>query len=157
MRVVIDCNVLIAANRRDTTASLACSAACARQLLETANKDVLLDDTANLIWAEYKRYCNFSGQPGPGDRFFLWFVQNRWTPERVARVDVGAGEEDIEAHVPNELLGFDRSDRRWIVTYLKGGGEALYNALDSDWSENAQAISDAGIEVVELCKQDLRG
>jgi hypothetical protein len=156
VRVVIDCNVLIAANRRETTASLACSAACARRLLDAADNDVLLEDTTNLIWGEYKRYCSFSGQPGPGDRFFVWLVRNRWTPERVHRIDIGADDDEIEAHVPSALRDFDRSDRKWIVTYIGGVGEALYNALDSDWSESTKDLSDAGINVVELCPQDLR-
>jgi len=156
MRVVIDCNVLIAANRRETTVSLPCAAACAKRLQETADNDVFLEDTTNLIWEEYKRYCNFSGQPGPGDLFFLWFVRNRWTPERVQRIDIGANEDEIEAGVPEVLRAFDRSDRKWIVTYIRGVGQALYNALDSDWSESAKAISDAGINVVELCQKDLR-
>jgi hypothetical protein len=156
VRVVIDCNVLIAANRRETTASLPCSAACARRLLDTTNNDILLEDATNLIWEEYKRYCNFSGQPGPGDRFFVWLVRNRWTPERVHRIDIGAGDDEIEARVPSALRDFDRSDRKWIVTYIGGGGEALYNALDSDWSESAKDLSDAGINVVEICPRDLR-
>jgi hypothetical protein len=156
VRVVIDCNVLIAANRRETTASLSCSAACARQLLDTTDNDVLLEDRTALIWEEYKRYCNFSGQPGPGDRFFLWFVRNRWTPERVHQVDIGADDDEIEAHIPDPLRNFDRSDRKWIVTYMHGAGEALYNALDSDWSESAKELSDAGVNVVELCPNDLR-
>jgi hypothetical protein len=88
MRAVIDCNVLIAANRRGTNASLACSAACARQLLESSSSDTILEDTSDLILSEYKTYCNFSGQPGAGDRFFYWLIQNRWTPQRVTRVDI---------------------------------------------------------------------
>lgn len=156
MRVVIDCNVLIAANRREPTVRLSCAATCAKQLLVTADKDLLLEDTTNLIWEEYKRYCNFSGQPGPGDFFFRWFVRNRWTPQRVQRIDIGANDDEVEARVPEILQDFDRADRKWIVTYIHGAGDALYNALDSDWSESAEAISDAGVNVVELCQKDLR-
>jgi hypothetical protein len=156
VRVVIDCNVLIAANRRETTASLSCSAACARRLLDATDNDVILEDTKNLIWAEYKRYCNFSGQPGPGDQFFLWFVRNRWTPERVQQIDIGSNEEEIEVHIPSTLRKFDRSDLKWVATYICGDGEALYNALDSDWSESAKELSDAGLNVIELCPRDLR-
>jgi hypothetical protein len=156
MRVVIDCNVLIAANNRGTTASRACSAACARLLLDTVDNYVLLEDTANLIWEEYKRYCNFSGQPGPGDRFFRWFTQNRWTPGRIERIEIGSDENEIEARIPDSLRDFDRADRKWIATYISGGGQALYNALDSDWSESANALRDEGINVVELCPRDIR-
>ncbi len=89
MRVVIDCNVLIAAN-------LECRASCARTLLA-----------------------------------------------------------EITGHLPPGLSNFDRSDRKWIATYILGDGEVLYNALDSDWRNDANAISETGINVVELCSSDL--
>ncbi len=149
MRVVIDSNVIIAANRRETTASIQCSAACARRLLDAIENDLILEDTADLIWAEYKRAANFSGQPGAGDRFFELFARNRWTPSRVKRVDIGTNDEDVADRIPPGLRTFDRSDQKWIATYIHGDGDVLYNALDSDWSESAEAISDEGIKVVE--------
>ena len=93
MRVVIDCNVLIAANAREAPPSAECRASCARQLLTTSEQDVLLEDASNLIFAEYKLYCSFSGQPGPGDRFFRWFLQNRYTEARVQQIEIGENED----------------------------------------------------------------
>jgi len=43
------------------------------------------------------------------------------------------------------FISFDRSDLKWAATYICGGGEALYNALDSDWKESAKELSDAEI------------
>src|SRR6478609_6105351 len=67
LRVVIDANVLIAANRRDTHVTAQCAAACGRALLATTRnaEHRVLEDAAHAIFAEYKRYCEFSGQPGP--------------------------------------------------------------------------------------------
>jgi hypothetical protein len=151
VNVVIDANVLIAANRRDTHADLACAAACARVLLDAADGHVVLEDTSDLAWAEYKNYCNFSGQPGPGDRFFVWFARNRWTPGRVRRVDIGKDHEEMRESLPADLRAFDLSDHKWIAIYMGGDGKVLYNALDSDWSEHADALLKAGINVTELC------
>ena len=57
--------------------------------------------------------------------------------------------------MPPSLKGFDRSDHKWVATYLLGSGEVLYNALDSDWRNDAKLISDAGVNVTELCPADL--
>lgn len=151
MRVVIDTNVLIAANQRATHATSACAAACAQLLRRAHGGDVLLEDTANLVFDEYRRYLRPSGQPGPGDWFFRWYLENRWSAARVAQIDVGGDSATVSAHVPIALQSMDRSDHKWIAIYLIGKGQALYNALDSDWSEHARAFRDAAVCVVELC------
>lgn len=152
MRTVIDANVLIVANRPVSGADAACIAAAATALLETQQEHVLLEDTADLILAEYKRYCSFSGQPGPGDRFFVWFMRNRWTKAHVVRVDVGGTEAEVTHVLPPDLRALDRSDHKWVAVYLAGAGEALFNAVDSDYREQAPALAAAGVSVVELCE-----
>lgn len=156
MNIVIDSNVLVAANRRHTHADVACAAACARLLLDAANGETVLEDTRDLIWVEYKNKCNFSGQPGAGDRFFAWYVRNRWTPARVRRVDIGSDDDAVIECLPASLRKFDNDDHKWIAVYIKGSGDRIFNALDSDWAEYAQAMADANVFVSELCPQHIK-
>jgi hypothetical protein len=151
VNVVVDTNVLIAANRRDTHATVACAARCARTLVEIQQQHVLLDDSELRIFNEYKKYCSFSGQPGVGDRFFRWYLQNRNTLGQVRQVDVGPDDSSMTAVLPLPLRALDPSDHKFAAVCLAGNGDRLYNATDSDWSEHSPALSDAGIQVEELC------
>ena len=147
---MIDTNVLIAANRRDTHASLPCAAASARVLLD-AQAGIVLEDTADMVLTEYKRYAHMSGQPGPGDLFLAWFMQNRATPDRVQRVDIGNDQAKVSSLVPAALQGFDRSDHKWVALYLAGSGDVVFNATDSDWAQWSDEMIANGIVVHEIC------
>lgn len=150
MRAVVDTNVLIAANQRNTHATVQVAARAAGVLLEIQQgQHILLEDTAQMILEEYKRYCNFNGQPGVADRFFMWFIKSRYVATAVSQVDVG-GPRDVTGHLPNYLQAFDKSDHKWVAVYLKGNGEVIFNSLDSDWSEHADNMLRAGINVCEL-------
>lgn len=50
------------------------------------------------------------------------------------------------------LKDFDRSDRKFVATALSCDpvGE-IFNALDSDWRNDAKALANAGALVRELC------
>jgi hypothetical protein len=150
VRAIVDTNVLIAANQRNTHATMAVAARAATVLLDIQQgKHLILQDTAGLILKEYQRYCSFSGQPGAADRFFLWFFRSQHVMSAVERVDIGTESTLIE-HLPDYLHGFDKSDHKWVAVYLVGRGDVVYNATDSDWSEHAEGMERAGIYVCEL-------
>lgn len=149
-RVVIDANVLIAANLRETHVSVSCAAASARFLLH-AQDEVILEDTAGMALAEYRRYCHMSGQPGAGDRFLQWFMRARWSAEHVARIDIGETAAEATGRIPPRLRGFDPSDHKWVALYLLGGADVIANSADSDYSEWSAAFADEGVVVRELC------
>jgi hypothetical protein len=74
---VIDSNIIIAANGKSDQANSACVENCIDVLMEvTENSSLALDDAGEIV-TEYKRYGSYSGQPGVGDRFFLWVHQNQ--------------------------------------------------------------------------------
>ena len=51
-----------------------------------------------------------------------------------------------------DVATFDRSDRKFVAVALVHGGQPpIYNAVDSDWSEHAQALARHGVRVEELC------
>lgn len=153
MNVTIDTNVLIAANARSTHASAKCASLCAQSLLDAQTHHVVLTDTADLVMNEYKTYCNFEGQPGVGDRFFLWFLKNQYSGSAVVRVDIGTGGAETTALLPRQLHSFDPSDHKWLALHLAGGGDEIWNALDSDWAEWGATIEALGICVREVCAE----
>lgn len=75
-RWVIDTNVPIAANIPiDSSVSRkTVSPWCVEQAVEflcsLSRKDCILLDSCDEILDEYRRHLKYSGQPGPGDRFF---------------------------------------------------------------------------------------
>lgn len=152
MRAVVDTNVLIAANGRNTHADLGTIANCSVVLADIQRgAHLLLDDAHDLILREYKNYCHFSGQPGVADRFFLWYIRARFTPTSVARISL-SDPNDVAVDLPAELHAFDKSDHKWVAVYLRGEGDVIYNAMDSDWEEHAGPMRAAGINVVQLRK-----
>lgn len=106
--------------------------------------------------AEYKKYCNHSGQPGVGDRFFQQLFRNIANTNRVRVVDIGKSPDEVSNHVPESLQNFDRSDQKWIALYICGEGDVIYNATDSDYSEAKDALTAEGIVVEELCLNCIR-
>lgn len=151
MRIVIDCNVLIAANARKTHVSSECSAAAGRWLGEVIESHTMLDDLDDLAFHEYKTHCNFKGQPGVGDRFFRWYILNRAVEDKVDRINIGLTHEDHRAKIPTALHSFDPSDLKWIALYCRGSGDAIIQAGDSDYEEHGAELSSEKINVHNLC------
>lgn len=155
MNLVIDTNVAIAANGRETHASLACQFACIELLERLANsksKDIVLLDSCELILDEYKRHLNFRGQPGVGDLFYKHLHDNAHSFGSVRLIRVTPNE--IENQGFNELPAnsLDKSDRKFLVVALIGNG-TLFNALDTDWHEQVEFISGLGVSIEQLCPE----
>lgn len=155
MNVVIDTNVAIAANGRETHASLACQYACIEfleRLADSKSRDVALLDNGELILDEYKRHLKFHGQPGVGDLFFKHLHDNAHSFGNVRLIQVTPN--DIEGRGFNELPAnsLDKSDRKFLVVALIGNG-TLINALDTDWHEQIEFIRGLGVRIEQLCPE----
>jgi len=154
---VIDSNVLIAANGKSDQANDACVDRCVDVLMEVSQESSLALDDGNEILNEYSRCCNYSGQPGVGDRFFLWAQRNQHTT--CLRVPLTPHEDRGYQEFPDtqDLAKFDPSDRKFVATALGCTPTAtIYNAVDSDWSHSAPALAAVGIPVTELCPDCLK-
>lgn len=155
MPAVVDTNVPIVANQA-SGAEIACAAACAVALHEITRTGVLVIDASDLIFNEYKNHLSFAGQPGVGDYFFKWLCDNRYRPDRVARVvlredQVRAGEFAVFPEDP-ELSAFDRSDRKFVAAALSHPEKPpILNATDDDWWNNKEALERHGITVRFVC------
>ncbi len=155
-RNVVDTNVLIVANERDSLADPQCQLACI-ELLERIGEAgvVFLLDDRELIMTEYARYCSYSGAPGVGDIFFKTLYDRQYTGGAVERIAVWP--------VPDPSRGFDNlpenrfdpSDRKFLSVAKAGHGRVV-NATESDWSEHKDFVVAQGVEVTELCPHRLR-
>lgn len=147
--VIVDTNVGVVANEREAHASPDCVIACVDALEQiTAGRARLVLDDGWEVLSEYLRHMSSSGQPGPGDAFVKWALNNLANPARCERVPLapGAFPEDPD------LAAFDRSDRKFVVLALASDSRPpILNAVDSDWWHFREALGRAGVEVKFLC------
>ena len=88
MACVVDTNVLIAANRENCPqATLECQLVCVYELQSIEKNGVLVIDSEWHILKEYMRKVSSSGQPGVGDAFLKWVLQNQSNSNRCQQVD----------------------------------------------------------------------
>jgi hypothetical protein len=154
---VIDSNVLKVADGDTPQANDACVEKCIDVLLEVRHAASLALDDGGEILAEYLHERDFSGQPGVGDEFFRWAFDNQYTS--CHRILLTPHEARVYQEFPDTpgLEKFDPSDRKWIATALGCDPTAtIYNAVDSDYAEVAQALADAAIPITELCPDCLK-
>jgi hypothetical protein len=154
IRRVVDTNVCIVANGRNTNASIACRLATVEFLNLLMRRGRAVLDVGGEIQEEYRRYLRPSGQPGVGDRFFQVIMNS--APSRVERVhlqtDPATGEY-LDFPEAAGLVGFDRSDRKFAAAARKAG-VPVANAVDSDWLEHTVALTAASISVHFVCGCD---
>ena len=84
MTFVVDTNVAMAANGRETHADARCQLACVERLKSLAAGEVVAIDDRGLILHEYRGRLNLSGMPGVGD-VFLKHVFNRASCKTLGR------------------------------------------------------------------------
>jgi hypothetical protein len=148
---VVDTNVAISANGRETHADKACQLECVRTLRALVTEVVAIDE-AGAILREYARKLRWSGQPGAGDAFFKHVFNSQYDPDRVRRVPLTPSEDhgrSFEELPPNT---FDPSDRKFLAVAMVADAVVL-NATDSDWNEHRALTQRLGVEVRQLCPQ----
>jgi predicted nucleic acid-binding protein len=150
-RVVIDTNVLKAANGESDQADSDCADSAAKALEEAIRSKIMVIDSAHFVIDEYKKHCTYAGQPGAGNLFFKVLTDNIANPSRVLTVDIGSTQEEIALLVPDNLLDFDNDDHKWIALHLEGEAESIINAVDSDWEARKSDLVASGVNVIELC------
>lgn len=154
---VIETNILIVANGESDQANGACQRKCIDLLLEVSDAASLALDRGGKIFDEYSVYCNYSGEPGAGDEFFVWVHENKWTSCRLVSITPHEDRGYEEFPEDEALRTFDPSDRKFVATALGCEPTAtVYNAVDSDWSHHADPLAAAGLKVKELCPDCLK-
>ena len=150
MRRVVDTNVAVVANGRETTATAKCQLACLAQLRKILDEGGIVIDDAGDILKEYRRYLSPSGQPGVGDRFFREILVN--FTGKVQRVHLAKTSDGSYADFPDDarLAAFDTSDRKFAAAARRAVMPVL-NATDSDWLDHREALAENGIAVEFVC------
>ncbi|MDO9226177.1 MAG: hypothetical protein Q8M09_07850 [Pseudomonadota bacterium] len=153
MKVVVETNVTIAANGRDTHASLGCQYDCVEfleKLASVKSRDQILLDAGGLILDEYRPYLNYKGQPGTGDLFYKFLHDHMYLDKRVKQVSISPVADETRGFEELPANSLDKSDRKFLAVAVVAKG-AVVNALDSDWHEQATFIKALGVPVKQLC------
>ncbi len=154
IRRVVDTNVPIVANGRNTNATFDCRLAAAEFLntLRMNGKTVL--DLGGKIQKEYRRYLNPSGEPGVGDRFYQIILNS--APSRVERIELPcdpATGEFVDFPSTPALANFDVSDRKFAAA-ARRSGIPVANATDRGWLVHNMALRANDIVVEFVCGCD---
>lgn len=149
-RRVVDTNVGIVANGKNTNATLACRAAAVDALALIIKRGRIIVDSAGEMQEEYRTYFSPSGQPGVGDRFFQMVLTD--FARKVERIDLDRRPDGSFVDFPDDaaLAGFDLSDRKFAAAARKANAPVL-NAVDLDWLDHRQTLAENGIIVEFVC------
>ena len=147
---VVDTNVAVVANGRDTHVNDACQQKCVEKIESIIESGVLVVDTEDLILEEYSGQLEFSGQPSVGDELFIHLVNCQYLEGQVKRVAITPTNHEYTefAELPENAL--DRSDQKFLAVAVVSGA-IIVNATDSDWSEHRGLTDGLGVKVDQLC------
>lgn len=152
---IVDTNVCVVSNR-PADADLLCASKCAKELREIVTKGLLVIDADGGVFEEYRKHLSFAGQPGIGDLFFKWLVDNRYRADRVAHIQLTPHplREADYAEFPDDpaLEDFDRSDRIFAALALAHPQRpSILNAVDSDYWHFREQLTGHGVTVIHVC------
>jgi len=155
MKVVVETNVAISANGRNTHASLACQYACTEfieALVSPKKHTKIVLDELDLIFTEYSNHLHYKGQPGVGDMFFKYLHDHMYLGKKIKLVSITPTAD--EARGFNELPpnAVDKSDRKFLAAAIVAKADVV-NALDTDWHEKAGFVHSIGVKVRQLCPE----
>jgi len=159
MRAVVDTNVAVVANGIGKYPD-ACVIACADGIDEIRQHGKLILDDAWRIIGEYQKQLRSAGQPGLGDAFLKWVLNNHANPKRCELVRItprNDGDWNFK-EFPDEsrLAKFDRSDRKFIaVSAAHAMRPPVWQALDSEWWGYREVFKEHGITIKFLCPKEI--
>ncbi len=164
MIAIVDTNVPVVANGRSAQASIECMVACAQQLQQITRQGKLVLDNQWRILREYMAHLHTSGQPGVGDAFLKWALNNIANPDRIETVSitpcnpVDPDETDFQEFPSDpDLANFDPSDRKFVAVCLAHSQHPpVLNATDRDWWDFRDVLSVHGVQVLFLCEEGKR-
>lgn len=150
-KYVIDTNVGICANGRNTHASFRCQLACS-DFLETCRALHIALDNQNLIMSEYEKHFYHKGEPGMGDAFFKYLHNNQHNSDKIQRVPITPINDEQRGfeELPENQL--DKSDRKFLATAVVAQA-CIVNATDSDWNEQSELLEKLNITLKQLCPE----
>lgn len=155
MKVIVDTNVPVVANKAAPQASLECVTRCVQRLREVQRADTLVIDDGWHILREYMNNLRSEGQPGAGDTFLKWVLTHRNNPLRCEQVSITPRNGSF-AEFPDDptLARFDSADHKFVaVALVHPDHPPILNAVDTDWRDYGEALSKHGIQIQLLCPE----
>lgn len=150
MKAIVDTNVAVTANGRSAQAKLPCVRACIERLLSIRQNEKIVLDTSWHVIREYKDNLAESGQPGVGDAFLLWVLQNWANPDicELHDLEMSAQKPQEFAAFPDveELSNFDRSDRKFVALAVVSKAP-IHTAVDRDFWDNKDTLARHHIQI----------
>ena len=103
-----------------------------------------------------QKELSFSGQPGVGDAFFRWALNNQANLLRCDLVEIhprNNSEYDFEEFSDDpDLERFDQSDRKFVaVARANQHQPSILNLVDSDWWSFRESLVKHGVTVEFSC------
>jgi len=160
--VIVDTNVIIAANDEAEHAAPDCVERCQKrikQILEQQETSVV--DEGWRILSEYKRYVDLKTRKGIGDLFVKTLLQNLMRRPRICttvRINpLDGSETDFDEFPTTEALSdFDVADRKFIavaIAYERDQNKkaTILQALDRKWGPFREAFEREGVLIDFLC------
>ncbi len=158
MKVIVDTNVPVVANKAAPQASETCITLCAHRLRDIQKEGTVVLDDGWHILREYQANLRSIGQPGVGDAFLKWVLINRSNPHRCEQVHITPMDivlypgSFVEFQVTPDLAGFDPSDCKFAaVAVAHHEHPPILNATDSDWWYHREALACHNIRVECIC------
>ena len=147
---VVDTNVAVVANGRDTHVDITCRMSCVRKIVSLMQGGVVVLDDMGLIMNEYRNQLNFRGAPGVGDSFFKYLFDSQYGDDRVLRAAVTCCSDERRGFEELPENDLDPSDRKFLAVAVVAGA-LIVNATDSDWNEQREFTDSLGVEIEQLC------
>ena len=160
--IIVDTNVIIAANDEAEHASPDCVERCQKrikQILEQQETSVV--DDGWRILNEYKRYVDLKTRKGIGDLFVKTLLQNLMRRPAICtmvRINaLGGNDTDFEEFpIAEALSNFDVADRKFIavaIAYERDHAKkaTILQALDRKWGPFREVFEREGVQIDFLC------
>ena len=152
-RAVVDTNVLVAANGRDTHVEDSCQLRCVEELARLAREEVVCVDDKWLIMREYEKRTRQKGQARPGTVFYKHVCRKMGDSKTVRLIPVdprdAEGRDFADPVLPPNNL---KRDAKFLAVAVKASA-AIVNAADSDWAEHRELTDRLRVDVRQLCPQ----
>lgn len=157
-RIVIDTNVLLAANNKHEDLSPACVLECIDRLVQAQKQKVVIDDGWRII-NEYMNKTHPNEPKGAGDVFLKWLLQNKENRKCVEQVHLNELPEKEcfeEFPLPERQQEFDPPDRKFVaVAHAHVHKPPVLQAADCKWLGWQDSLLEAGVTVDFLCPDDV--
>ena len=158
---IIDTNVICVVNGEATQVTSTDLAICEDFIIDVFENGITFVDSLSLILEEYFGHANYSGKPNLGDKFAKWVHDNQFNENFCRRIRItptnDSNDDFAEFDTSGSLSNFDRADRKFVAVSLSCRNEpAICNATDSDWFEHQDALSEIGVRIHFLCRDQLQ-